>query len=189
VSTPCYFIHLSSVIIDHGCEKSGCHVVQMSELCNVVSSAYNLLHVNLTATRILRLLLVLWKICGPPSQTSPVRWGVDSYAIFSILMLLSPSQLKAFTSTSCSQILSVYLCPQYRAREEIVLFSEDVGSTYERVCGHWWNNTDKEKLKCTVWDKCRFFKMLQKVVHVVYYFLWIANETKKPASLMICVQY
>jgi len=90
----------------------------------------NLLHVILLATRILRLLLVLWKICGPLFQTSPVRRGVESYAVFSILMLLCPSQLKAPSPAPCSQILSVYLCPQYRASEESVLFNEDVG-TYE----------------------------------------------------------
>ena len=129
---PCYFIHIRSVITDQGCKKSWYHVVQMSELCTVVSSVYNFLHVILTATRILRF-LVLWKICGPLSQISPVRWGVESYAVFSVLMLLSPSQLKASSPAPCFQILSVYLCPQYRAREESVLFNEDVGSTYECV--------------------------------------------------------
>jgi len=50
-------------------------------------------------------------------------------------MLFSPSQLKASSPAPCSQILPVYLCPHYHAREESVLFSEDVGSTYECVYG------------------------------------------------------
>jgi hypothetical protein len=136
VSTPCYFTHLRSVIIDHGCEKSGCHVVQMSELCTVVFSVCNLLHVILTATTILRLLLFLWKICGLLSQTSPVRWGVESYAVISLLMLLSPSQFKVSSPAPCSQILSVYLCPQYRAREESFCFCLTKMSVVRmNVCG------------------------------------------------------
>ena len=133
MSTSYYLIHLRSVIIDQGCEKSRCHVVQMSEMCTVVSSVCSLLHIILPATRILRLLVVLWKICGPLSQTSTVWWGVESYAVFSILMLLSPSHLTASSPAPCSQILTVCLCPQHRAREESVLFNEEVGSTYKCV--------------------------------------------------------
>jgi hypothetical protein len=119
VSTPRYFIRLRLVIIDQGCEKSGCHVVQMSELCSVVSSVCNWLPVILTATRVLRLFIDLWKICEPLSQTSPVWWGVESGAVFSILLLLSPSQLQTSSLVLCSQILSVCLrvCLQDRARE------------------------------------------------------------------------
>jgi hypothetical protein len=79
-----HFLQFSSLI--QGYTNPGRQVARATTFCTMAHTEYNLLHISLLASRILRWLLDFWKICTPLHSITYNTTSLTQYELLTVIL-------------------------------------------------------------------------------------------------------